>query len=146
MTTAVCAVLMLTTVGCEDDGGRGKTVTVLLSEFVVEPDLFTVDAGEVTFAAQNKGGETHELLVVKAASAGHLPVDDHGAFDEAGFGRVNVLGEVEDLEPGQEKSLTLDLEAGPCVLLCNIVEEEESGEVERHFAEGMHISFHAESS
>ena len=39
---------------------------------------------------------------------------------------------------------TLDLEAGDYVLLCNIVEEEEDGEVESHFAEGMHTTFTVE--
>jgi hypothetical protein len=29
-------------------------------------------------------------------------------------------------------------------LLCNIVEEEEDGEVESHFAEGMHTTFTVE--
>jgi hypothetical protein len=37
--------------------------------------------------------------------------------------------------------LTLDLEAGTYLLLCNVVEEEETGEVESHFAEGMHTTF-----
>jgi hypothetical protein len=40
--------------------------------------------------------------------------------------------------------LTLDLEAGTYVLLCNLVEEEDTGEVESHFAEGMHAMFTVE--
>jgi uncharacterized cupredoxin-like copper-binding protein len=136
---AALAALAVGAAGCGDDDG-GEEVNVVLSEFIVEPDDETVDAGEVTFVADNQGGDTHELLVVRAASADELPVDADGAFDEAAFGEENVLGEVEDVAPGDEKELTLDLDAGTYVLLCNVVEEE-AGEVVSHFAEGMYATF-----
>jgi uncharacterized cupredoxin-like copper-binding protein len=129
--------------GCGDDDG-GEEVSVVLSEFVVEPEQESVDSGEVTFALDNQGGETHEFLVVEADSADELPVDDDEAFDEAAFGEDNVLDEVEDIESGDTAELTLDLEAGTYVLLCNVVEEEDTGEVESHFAEGMHAMFTVE--
>jgi uncharacterized cupredoxin-like copper-binding protein len=129
--------------GCGDDNG-GEEVNVVLSEFIVEPDKESVDAGEVTFVLDNQGGDTHEFLVVEAVSADDLAVDADGAFDEAAFGEDNLLGEVEDIESGDTAELTLDLEAGSYVLLCNVVEEEETGEVESHFAEGMHTTFTVE--
>jgi uncharacterized cupredoxin-like copper-binding protein len=141
------AVLLLSAAGCgddDDDGDEGAGVDVVLSEFIVDPAQDTAAAGEVTFALDNQGGETHEFVVVEAASADDLPVDDDGAFDEEAFGEDNVLGEVEDIEAGDTAELTLDLEAGDYVLLCNIVEEEEDGEVESHFAEGMHTTFTVE--
>jgi hypothetical protein len=101
-------------------------------------------AGEVTFVADNQGGETHEFLVVEADAAEVLPVDEIGAFDEEAFGEDNVLGEVEDVASGTSEELALDLDAGTYVLLCNVVEEAEGGEVERHFAEGMHATITAE--
>jgi uncharacterized cupredoxin-like copper-binding protein len=137
------AVLLLSAAGCGDDD-EGAEVDVVLSEFIVDPAEDSVEAGEVTFALDNQGGETHEFVVVEAASADDLPVDDDGAFDEEAFGEDNVLGEVEDIEAGDTAELTLDLEAGDYVLLCNIVEEEEDGEVESHFAEGMHTTFTVE--
>ena len=139
------AVLLLSAAGCgDDDDDGGAEVDVVLSEFIVDPAEDSVEAGEVTFALDNQGGETHEFVVVEAASADDLPVDDDGAFDEEAFGEDNVLGEVEDIEAGDTGELTLDLEAGDYVLLCNIVEEEEDGEVESHFAEGMHTTFTVE--
>jgi uncharacterized cupredoxin-like copper-binding protein len=132
--------------GDDDDGGEaagGGEVNVVLSEFVVEPEQESADAGEITFAIENEGGETHEFLVVDADSADDLPVDDDGAFDEETFGEDNVLDEVEDIESGDTAELTLDLEAGDYVLLCNVVEEED-GEAESHFAEGMHANFTVE--
>lgn len=141
VTTGV-AVLALLVASCAGNGG-GEAVNVLLSEFIVQPEPDSASAGEVTFTADNQGGETHELVVVHAASAEELPVDENGAFDEESFGEENVLGEVEDVEPGQQQELTLDLESGTYVLLCNITEEED-GEVESHFAEGMHATFSVE--
>ncbi|HEX6312479.1 MAG TPA: hypothetical protein VF152_12760 [Acidimicrobiia bacterium] len=126
---------------CGDDGGDGgETVDVLLSEFIVEPDPTEVSAGEIEFVADNQGGEVHELVVVRADSAEDLPTDADGAVDEAQIPEADQLGEIEDIQPGDSATLTLDLEAGTYVLLCNIVEEED-GEVESHFAEGMHAPF-----
>jgi uncharacterized cupredoxin-like copper-binding protein len=139
---AALAALSLLAAGCGDDDG-GEEVNVVLSEFVVEPDQRSADAGEITFVADNQGGETHEFLVVEAASADELPVDADGAFDEDAFGTENVLGEVEDVEAGGEKELTLNLDPGDYVLHCNVVEEE-AGEVESHFTEGMHATFTVE--
>jgi uncharacterized cupredoxin-like copper-binding protein len=139
----VAMALLLSAAGCGDDDG-GAEVDVVLSEFIVEPAEDSVEAGEVTFAVDNEGGDTHEFVVVEAASADDLPVDDDGAFDEEAFGEDNVLGEVEDIEAGDTGELTLDLEAGDYVLACNIVEEEEDGEIESHFAEGMHTTFTVE--
>jgi uncharacterized cupredoxin-like copper-binding protein len=134
-------VLLLSAAGCgDDDDDEGAEVDVVLSEFIVDPSEDSVEAGEVTFAIDNQGSETHEFLVVEAASADDLPVDDDGAFDEEADG---VVDEVEDIEAGDTAELTLDLEAGDYVLLCNVVEEED-GEAESHFAEGMHADFTVE--
>jgi uncharacterized cupredoxin-like copper-binding protein len=145
------AVLWALAAACgDDDGGDegaengGEEVNVVVSEFTIEPDPESVGAGEVTFVVDNQGGDVHEFLVVDADSADDLPVDDDGAFDEAAFGEDQVLDEVEDIESGDTAELTLDLEAGTYVLLCNVVEEEESGEVESHFKEGMHATFTVE--
>lgn len=143
LTAGVVLAVSLIFVGCTG-AGEGEPVNVVLGEYVVQPEPTSVEAGQVTFTADNQGGETHELVVVNAASADELPVDENGAFDEESFGEDNVLGEVEDVESGEQQQLALDLEPGPYVLLCNITEEEEDGEIESHFAEGMHTTFDAE--
>jgi uncharacterized cupredoxin-like copper-binding protein len=137
------AVVLLLAAGCSGSGAS-EAVNVVLGDFVVEPDADSVGAGEVTFAVDNQGGETHEFVVVEAASAEELPVDENGAFDEEAFGADNVLGEIEDVESGEQGELTLDLEPGTYVLLCNVTEEEEGGELESHFAEGMHATLNVE--
>ncbi|MET1002409.1 MAG: hypothetical protein ABWZ15_11410 [Acidimicrobiia bacterium] len=127
--------------GCGDDGGAKVDVT--LGEFIVEPDPTSEDAGEIEFVGDNGGGETHELVVVRAANAEELPTDADGAVDEAQLPEGALIGEIEDIEAGTSKSVTLDLEAGDYVLFCNVTEEAD-GEVESHFAEGMHADFEAE--
>lgn len=125
-------------VGCSSDEGA---VDVLLSEWIVEPDPTSEDAGEIGFTGDNQGGETHELVVVEADSADALPTDDDGAVIEDELPEGALIGEIEDIEAGTTKDVTLDLESGSYVLFCNITEELESGEIESHFAEGMHSSF-----
>jgi hypothetical protein len=123
---------------CGDDGK--PKVNVTLSEWIVEPDKASVDSGEIEFVADNKGNETHELVVVRAASAESLPTDADGAVDEDKLAEGALIGEVEDVESQQSKSVTLDLSPGSYVLFCNIVETTD-GETESHFAKGMHTVF-----
>jgi len=124
-----------TLVACSDDG---KTkVNVTLSEWIVQPDKGSVKGGEIEFVADNKGAETHELVVVRAASAEALPTDADGAVDEAQLQEGALIGEVEDVASQTSKSVTLDLSSGSYVLFCNIVETTD-GETESHFAKGMH--------
>lgn len=114
---------------------------VLLSEWIVEPDPDSVDAGEVELTGDNQGGELHELVVVRADSAEDLPTDEDGTVLEDELPEGSLIGEIEDIESGDQASATFDLETGNYVLFCNITEVEDDGEVESHFAEGMHSEF-----
>lgn len=118
-------------------GGGGATVNVLLSEFIVDPSPASVPAGQVTFVAKNEGKEEHELVIVKTDLAPEkLPTKDDGSVDEEGAG-VTVVDEIEEFEPGGTERLTVKLDPGKYVLLCNIVDEEG----EAHYEEGMHAAF-----
>lgn len=118
------------------------TVDIELSEFTITANPASVAAGSVTFNVANVGGEAHEFVVIKTdLDPGDLPTGDDGSVDEA---QVEVIGEVEEDElPAQtgEGELTVDLEAGAYALICNLVEEEESGELESHYVEGMFTDF-----
>jgi hypothetical protein len=52
-----------------------------------------------------------------------------------------VIDEIEDIPVGETQSVTVDLEAGNYVLICNIFDETEN---EAHYAEGMRIAFTVE--
>jgi hypothetical protein len=132
---AAAIAIVATFAACSDDDDNGVKAT--LGEFVVELDPPTASAGDVSIDIENGGGETHELVVVRADSAADLPTDDDGAVDEDAVDEADAIGEQEDIAAGDDASLSFDLEVGRYVLFCNIVEEED-GETVSHFAEGMH--------
>jgi uncharacterized cupredoxin-like copper-binding protein len=125
-----------------DDGGEGVGVT--LSEFAIAVDSGSTSAGEVTFNIENGGAETHEFVVIQTDLApAELPTVEDGSVSEEGEG-MTVEDEVEDLPSGDTAELTVDLDAGSYVLICNIVEEEDDGTFESHYQEGMRTAFTVE--
>ena len=76
-----------------------------------------VRAGEVVFIVRNRGGQAHDLIVIKTdRAADALPIvgQTQKANEE---GRV---GGVELLAPGKSANLRLTLEPGHYVLICNV--------------------------
>lgn len=120
-------------------GGGGGTVDVTLQEFSVATDPTSAEAGEMTFEATNDGpDDTHEFVVFQTdLSLTDLPTDENGAVDETGEG-LELIGEIEDIEVGETDSVTLNLDAGNYVLVCNIWDEDEQ---EAHYQEGMRTGF-----
>jgi uncharacterized cupredoxin-like copper-binding protein len=131
------AVTLALTVG--SCGGGGGTVNVTLQEFSIGTDPTTVDAGEVVFEATNEGpDDVHEFVVfLTDVSLTELPTDENGAVIETGEG-IELIGEIEDIAVGETKNVTLELEAGNYVFVCNIWDESEQ---EAHYQEGMRTSF-----
>jgi uncharacterized cupredoxin-like copper-binding protein len=123
-------------VGCSNGG---TTVDVTLQEWAVLPDPGSVTAGEVTFTITNDGPEdVHEFVVIQTDLApGDLPTDETGAVSEDGEG-MTVIGEVEDVEVGASEELTVSLDPGDYVLICNIYSEDEG---EAHYGMGMYVAF-----
>jgi uncharacterized cupredoxin-like copper-binding protein len=136
-------------VGCGDDdeGGAARTsVQVTLDEWSVATDPASAPAGEITFEVANAGEETHEFVVIRTdLGVLNLPTADDGSVDEEGEG-VEVVGEVEDVPAGASEPLTLDLDAGRYVLICNIFEEEMMMEMPdpSHYQSGMRTEFTVE--
>jgi uncharacterized cupredoxin-like copper-binding protein len=146
---AATAIVSLALVGCTDttaspsadgDGGDATAVAVTLQEWAVVPDADSAPAGDVAFTITNDGpDDIHEFVVIRTdLDPADLPVDADGVVDEEGEGIEEVMGEIEDIAVGASEELTLTLEAGNYVLLCNIWSEEES---EAHYAMGMHTAF-----
>lgn len=123
------------------DGGDGTTVEVTLQEWSVIPAQDSAPAGDVTFSVTNDGPEdVHEFVVLRTdLDPGDLPVDEDGVVDEEGEG-IEVVDEIEDLPVGETAELSVTLEAGSYVLLCNIWSEDEG---EAHYTMGMRTAFTA---
>jgi len=145
---ATVAVLALVAAGCSDDDGgetsSGGTVEVTLQEFAVLPSPDSVPAGEVTFDVTNTGPEdVHEFVVFATDLAPDaLPTAPDGSVDETGEG-VELIDEIEEIAVGETPTLTVTLDAGSYVLICNIVEDEGADTIV-HYQQGMRVGFTAE--
>lgn len=119
--------------------GAAEIVNATLDEWSIQLDKTEVKAGEVTFRATNVGKENHELVILRTSrSHDQLPVDT-GLVREESAGKL--IGEIEEFPPGESHEASFTLEPGEYVLFCNIVEEEDNGELESHYGEGMHVAF-----
>lgn len=123
------------------DGAGPTTIDVTLQEWAVRPAAASAPAGEVTFSVTNDGpDDIHEFVILATdLAASELPTDEHGAVTEAGEG-IEVIDEIEDIPVGETQELTVELEAGNYVLLCNIYTEAED---EAHYQLGMRTQFEA---
>ena len=126
-------------VSCSDPNDI-STVNVTLREFSVSVDQRTVPQGQVTFHVTNAGTVPHEFLVIKTdLAADALPTLSNGSFNEEGGG-VDVVNELDAIEPGQSRDLTIDLDDARYVLICNMVHVDGT-RVSAHYALGMRTSF-----
>ncbi len=76
-------------------------------------------AGEVTLHAKNESKDlVHEVVVVKVRNfRQQLPYN--AKAQEVVEGKVDRLGEIDDLKPGTSGTITLRMRPGDYVLLCN---------------------------
>lgn len=124
------AIALAFTIGsCGGDGGIGAT----LADFSITLEEDSAAPGDVTFDVTNESEQTHEFVVLKTDIAeGELPTDDAGDVDEAGDPGIELVDEIEDIAAGDSPSLTVNLDAGSYVLICNLP---------GHYGQGMHTSF-----
>ena len=121
----VLAALVTIGAGCTSTGGEGD-VEVSLRDDAVTLTPATADAGSVTFAATNDGSVTHEIEVFSGdVDPARLPIENIVASTDG----LELIDEIEDITPGASADLTIDLDAGAYVVMCNLP---------GHFAEGMH--------
>jgi uncharacterized cupredoxin-like copper-binding protein len=156
---SVLAALSLVAAACGDDDeggttaatggataetGGGTTVDVTVQEFAVLPAEESAPAGDVTFNVTNTGPEdTHEFVVFRTdLEPDALPTASDGSVDEEGEG-LELIDEIEDIAVGDSPTLTVSLESGSYVLICNIVEEE-GDETIVHYQQGMRTGFTVE--
>jgi uncharacterized cupredoxin-like copper-binding protein len=139
---ATVAALALVSAGCSGD--EETTVDVTVQEFAVIPAESSAPAGDVTFDVMNEGpDDVHEFVVFKTDLAPDaLPTAADGSVDEEGEG-VELIDEIEDIAVGDTPTLTVTLDAGSYVFICNIVEEE-GGETIAHYQQGMRVAFTVE--
>jgi uncharacterized cupredoxin-like copper-binding protein len=118
----------------DDDGGEAGAVAVTLRDFEIELDPTSAPAGEVTFEVRNDGPSVHEFVVFQTDLApNELPTDDSG--DVAEGEDFEPVDEIEDIAVDADEVLTVDLEAGSYVVICNV-----PGHYRQGMAEGFTVS------
>ena len=148
------AVLALAVAACGPIGGGGESaegtvsipggtpVNVTLSEYSVVTDIQNAPAGEITFHVTNDGPDSaHEFMVILAddLTPDTLPTLEDGSVDTENGEGVDEMQVIEVIAVGETKDLTISLEIGDYVLICNMVEGGES-----HYQEGMRTAFMVE--
>lgn len=107
-----------------------QVVEVALVEDAFDPDDLAVDAGVVTFATSNEGGEAHEFAVLPGG--GEVPLADDGAPDEDALAAAGAF-EREAYGPGRDCNATWELAPGEYTVFCIV----EAADGETHAAKGM---------
>jgi len=103
-------------------GPLTHTSATTLAEYSVAPRPAQVAAGRVTFKVHNAGAINHEFVVLRTTKKASQLLKGNEA-DESG----NV-GEIGDLQPGQTKTLSLNLKAGHYALICNLAGHYKAGQ------------------
>jgi len=102
----------------------GTTVDVAMRDWSIEVDPASVPAGEITFQASNDGPTTHEFEIF----SGDIPSDPLPVSDGvADTGDLVLVDEVEDVVAGTTADLTVDLDAGQYLVICNLADHYEEG-------------------
>lgn len=99
----------------ESDSDSGSLVETVVKDGSIAVGRSSVPTGGVSFEISNEGTIVHEVEVF-AGSETDLPVD-LGVADTTG---LTLLDEVEDIIPGGNVNLNLDLDPGDYVIICNL--------------------------
>ena len=116
---AASAVLVLGVACTSTESGDTDGIEVSLRDDSVTLDPSSTAAASVTFSATNEGTETHEIEVfrnVGDVDPTALPIEDGVAATDG----LELVDEIEDITPGGNADLTIDLAAGSYVVMCNL--------------------------
>ena len=109
----------------------GSPISVTEKDFAIAVDRAQVSAGQVTFNVMNAGPSVHEFVVFKTdAAPDALPVAANNVDENAG--NVRHIDEIQDVGVGESKQLSLMLDPGKYVLICNLP---------AHYGLGMRVGF-----
>lgn len=117
-------------VGEDLESEATETVDLQLVDYAFEPEEIAIDAGVITFATTNDGGEAHELAFLPGG--GEVPFTEDGAPDEEALEAAGAF-ELEAYGPGRDCNATYELEPGTYTLFCIV----ESADGETHYEKGM---------
>lgn len=131
--SAMAGALLLGLMSCSASGPHpDSTLSVIVRDFRIQPSTQTIDAGTVEFKVHDRGPSTHEFVVMKTdLPAAHLPLQRDGLTVDEDSPQLHHVGEITDLNIGDDGELVLHLRPGRYVLFCNL---------EGHYLGGMHAA------
>jgi len=121
----------LAAASCANSGaaGAGGDVAVTLKDFAITAEPGTFGPGAITFDVTNEGPSAHEFVIFRTDDAPEAIPVENGVIPED---QIDMVDEVENIAPSVTASLTVTLDAGSYVLVCNLPS---------HYAAGMHTGF-----
>lgn len=117
------------------DGGTpaGDAVVATLMEWSIDaPTEYA--AGDVTFTATNDGNFPHEFVVIRGDGYESLPLAEGGAIIEEELPDGALIDRTDRLSGGSSADLTVTLEPGNYVLVCNL-----GGGANSHAGQGQNL-------
>jgi len=110
-----------------------STAGMSLVEWAVRPDKTRARPGTVTFLVRNEGTVTHQFLVIRSdIEKDELPRNGDKGVD---LSDLDVVGSIDAIAPGGNDEVTVDVEEGQYILLCNLFAGES------HYLNGMYNEF-----
>jgi uncharacterized cupredoxin-like copper-binding protein len=110
---------------------QATSVGVIEKNYDIYVDRDSVPTGMVTFNLRNEGVSSHEFVIFKTElPADSLPVND--AQVQEGASNLLKIAEQQEFAPGETRQLSVHLDPGHYVLICNLPD---------HYQQGMHIDF-----
>jgi uncharacterized cupredoxin-like copper-binding protein len=119
-------------------GGGSNTVNVTegtaQDAYTIKLSQDSAKAGQITFHITNNAQSvTHEFVIFKTdLPADQLPKTADGTAVNEDAPQIQHIDEKEDIAPGDTVDLTVNLDAGHYVLICNLPD---------HYNQGMYASF-----
>jgi uncharacterized cupredoxin-like copper-binding protein len=130
---AALALLVAACAGPAAEAPLGSQVVAELADNKITVNVPSVKAGSIKIGVRNLGTMQHSFEVLKTdLPADNLPVD--GASAKAK--EDGKVGEIPSIAAGKSAAVTLDLQPGKYVFICNIA---------GHYQLGMRIGFTVES-
>ena len=120
MTRKVIATLVgaLSLAACAPDSSNAAPVAVELANDRVTLGSAEIATGRVVFEIENESADlVHEVEVFAGGTEGAVLSVSNSVADTAG---LDLVDEVEDIVPGSSTSLTVDLEPGTYLVMCNL--------------------------
>ncbi len=136
---AATAAIAFAVVAVQGEDGRAQaaapaqatTVQATMRDDGITATPSSAPAGEISFVVSNAGSMDHEFVIIKTDLAvDALPVVGD-QVDENAAG-IQVIDEIEPFAPGAQQSISVNLESGAYVLICNLP---------GHYQMGMRTSF-----